>query len=176
MFSRRAILGVGALALVLGVGWGLGTIVQGAVNSHTAGVQRQFNHRIEMVLGRLTAAANGECYRVNVLRWNQDVTRYQSYQLDLRQAAESRPGSPTLKFFAHLPEVSRRTLLALAAAQRTRDLQMAHGLTFLPFTDCAQALNHPTTYVPPRPVPFGKYPRGYLHRLLAKPPPPPAHG
>ncbi|MCA1683208.1 MAG: hypothetical protein LC685_04385 [Actinobacteria bacterium] len=110
-------------------------------------------------LHRLQAEANGECYRVNYMRWQIDHATYGQWRLDYIAA----------RFLQRLPVGPiHRVGGAFHFAART-----AH---FLPLTDCGRATTSPADYRAPTAIPFNLASRQLLRRVLSHPPQPPERG
>jgi hypothetical protein len=157
-----------ALAVVLIAGGIVGGIKVGeAINSGQASSLRSLQEQ-----------SAGECYRVNYARWLNDRANYARWQTDttvihdlaVKQRQEQRKlkhahGQHHAQLESAIKENNGLLRVLRADAQSTR---------YAPLTDCAQAIERPSTYVPPVAVPFSS--RRFHARSLRSPPPTPAQG
>ena len=114
-------------------------------------------------LDQLQAEAEGECYRVNVLRYSHNVAAAHQLQADR-----------TIVRFLSLASAKATKLKLPFRLVAGSFAGSARVLTFEPLVDCAAATEHPRTYRVMRTVPLASVPAAVLRAALASPPEPPA--
>lgn len=142
--QRLALAAVVMWAVIGTLAW-VTTWLQDSRNTQALALARQSTHVLQLEV-------NGECLRVDYLRWQDDLFRYSAWQRDLFTGHFlSRGISPAVKGLGRL---------YLRAAYLDR---------FLPYTDCRRALAHPLAYSPPSAIPFHALSPRTLARQLEHP-------
>jgi len=101
--------------------------------------------RTKASISALQAQALGECHRVQVLREHVNDNSEAIYNLLAQSVAAGEVVS--------LAQTNRRLKAIVRRFYATARRELS-GITYLPPTDCGEAIRHPFVYRPPAPIPW----------------------